>query len=440
MNMKTKLKILFTITLISLIISFVVTFKAFDTLNNLESKSHINAKSIIIINNLLNYGDDLVYGSLSKEKYKKFIINYKKLKSYNFEISVEYGYEIDDFIKTMSKSVWQNIKPKLLESLKSIEDDNQLLAQEFENKSLSANSTIMIALFIIFVLLLFIVLSVLYLVKLKVITKDKIVEKIVTKEVEKHIVKIVPKDVTRTIYKEVQKEVINTNLNAQKLLDEIYQFSYENNDILGDIDSVEHYTKELNSDINTTKTNAKLLADLDSDIKSTTQKSMSLAIDTTNSIDDINNQTKTIDDTISQIEKIAMQTNLLALNAAVEAATAGDAGRGFAVVAHEVRNLAGRSSQSSSKIKEFMEVINTKLLNTQKSSSDMLAQFEELSNKIESSFELNSQIKESNTNQIQDLNNLDKKRVQIQDRFEKLTHLIDNTKDKYYKGNKCQNS
>lgn len=94
-------------------------------------------------------------------------------------------------------------------------------------------------------------------------------------------------------------------------------------------------------------------------VQSQTQSIRGSISSSVKTINVLNEHAEQVGSVVGMISDIAGQTNLLALNAAIEAARAGEQGRGFAVVADEVRNLAGRTGQATSEIREMIESIQT---------------------------------------------------------------------------------
>lgn len=110
-------------------------------------------------------------------------------------------------------------------------------------------------------------------------------------------------------------------------------------------------------------------------------------------IQKIEHQSKMLNEANDVISSIANQTSLLAMNAAIEAAHAGDAGKGFAVVADEIRKLSENSSAQSKNIGDQLTTILNSISSVVEVSNISDKMFTRVSEKIQSTGDMVSQIR-----------------------------------------------
>jgi len=110
-------------------------------------------------------------------------------------------------------------------------------------------------------------------------------------------------------------------------------------------------------------------------------------------IQQIEEQSKMLNEANKVISSIASETNLLAMNAAIEAAHAGDAGKGFAVVADEIRKLSETSAAESKKISAQLKGILGSISGVVDASSLADRSFSAVADKIQGTGNLVREIK-----------------------------------------------
>ena len=159
------------------------------------------------------------------------------------------------------------------------------------------------------------------------------------------------------------------------------------------IDQITANMKDSSEDINKMTSYA-------NEVSTSVSQGQELASNTAQSMDQINEEVSAINEAITVIDQIAFQTNILSLNAAVEAATAGEAGKGFAVVAGEVRNLAARSAEAASEIKELVENATVKASAGKDISAKMIEGYENLNVNIDKTLQLIDNISKSSGEQF----------------------------------------
>jgi len=135
------------------------------------------------------------------------------------------------------------------------------------------------------------------------------------------------------------------------------------------------------------------MADSFGELAASAQNGVALQNDATDKIEQIKNQSETLQDANIAIASIAKQTNLLAMNAAIEAAHAGEAGKGFSVVADEIRKLSETSSQQSRTIGEQLNSISASIESMVHASTQSSSAFQHVAERINATDELVRQIK-----------------------------------------------
>ena len=187
---------------------------------------------------------------------------------------------------------------------------------------------------------------------------------------------------------------------AQNLSKNVDSLTSAANNQAASLEETAAAVEEITSNMQNSSQNIVKMTSYANEVSSSVSIGQDLASKTASSMDEINEQTQAIADSITVIDQIAFQTNILSLNAAVEAATAGEAGKGFAVVAQEVRNLAARSAEAAKEIKELVESATEKANGGKSISNEMIAGYEKLNENIHNTLDLINNVSSSSKEQF----------------------------------------
>ncbi|MEA2099393.1 MAG: methyl-accepting chemotaxis protein [Campylobacterota bacterium] len=219
-------------------------------------------------------------------------------------------------------------------------------------------------------------------------------------------------DVLQKARKEIVESLMQKGDDLQESAETLHT---QINEVTLTMNTTSEITQAVNDDINemqstlkNTLTKSNMMSDVAEKTTKTAKDGESLANDTFNAMDAINQSTLSINEAIGIIDTIAFQTNILSLNAAVEAATAGEAGKGFAVVAQEVRNLANKSAEAAKEIKSLVSKTQIKATKGIEISKQMQKNFIEVSEQIMQTSTLVQSVNQDTISEMERIENISK--------------------------------
>ena len=213
------------------------------------------------------------------------------------------------------------------------------------------------------------------------------------------------------------------------LLTNVDKLNTSSNEAAASLEETAAALEEITSNIRSNTENIVKMANYSNNVTASVQEGEKLANQTTQSMDEINNQVNAINEAISVIDQIAFQTNILSLNAAVEAATAGEAGKGFAVVAAEVRNLASRSADAAKEIKAIVENATSKANHGKTIATNMINGYQELNKNINQTIHLIQDIQNASKEQLLGIEQINDAVTQLDQQTQQNAAVASQTQD-----------
>lgn len=216
---------------------------------------------------------------------------------------------------------------------------------------------------------------------------------------------------------------------ANTLLENVESLSLSSNQAAASLEETAAALEEITSNISNNTENVVRMAGFANQLQTSANEGEKLAQETTTSMDDINEEVTAIHEAITVIDQIAFQTNILSLNAAVEAATAGEAGKGFAVVAGEVRNLASRSAEAATRIKNLVESATQKANNGKSIADKMIHGYHDLNHNIAETLSLIKDIENASKEQYSGIEQINNAVAELDQQTQSNADIASKTKD-----------